>query len=64
MMEVETKLRVLDEEFSMTYDRNPFETIKSRLKRPVSIIEKMKRRGYPLTVEEIERRLNDIAGIV
>ena len=38
MMEVETKLRVLDEEFSMTYDRNPFETIKSRLKRPVSII--------------------------
>ena len=29
MMEVETKLRVLDEEFSMTYDRNPFETIKS-----------------------------------
>ena len=63
MMEVETKLRVLDEEFSMTYDRNPFETIKSRLKRPVSIIEKMKRRGYPLTVEEIERRLNDIAGI-
>lgn len=63
MMEVETKLRVLDEEFSMTYDRNPFETIKSRLKRPVSIIEKMKRRGYPLTVEEIERRLIDIAGI-
>ena len=63
MMEVETKLRVLDEEFSMTYDRNPFETIKSRLKKPVSIIEKMKRKGYPLTVEEIERRLNDIAGI-
>ena len=63
MMEVETKLRVLDEEFSLTYDRNPFETIKSRLKRPVSIIEKMKRRGYPLTVEEIEKRLNDIAGI-
>ena len=63
MMEVETKLRVLDEEFSMTYDRNPFETIKSRLKRPVSIIGKMKRRGYPLTVEEIEKRLNDIAGI-
>lgn len=63
MMEVETKLRVLDEEFSLTYDRNPFETIKSRLKRPVSIIGKMKRRGYPLTVEEIERQLNDIAGI-
>ena len=63
MMEVETKLRVLDEEFSLAYDRNPFETIKSRLKRPVSIIEKMKRKGCPLTVEEIEKQLNDIAGI-
>lgn len=63
MMEVETKLRVLDEEFSLTYNRNPFETIKTRLKRPASIIEKMQRKGYPLTVEEIERRLNDIAGI-
>ena len=56
MMEVETKLRVLDEEFSMTYDRNPFETIKSRLKRPVSIIEKMKRRGYRSAVSQFPRQ--------
>ncbi len=63
MMEVETKLRVLDQEFSMAYNRNPFETIKARLKSPISIVEKMKRKGYPLTVDNIEANLNDIAGI-
>ena len=32
MMEVETKFRVLNEELSLEYDRNPIETIKTRLK--------------------------------
>ena len=47
----------------MTYNRNPFETIKSRLKKPISIIDKMRRKGMPLSVENIERTLNDIAGV-
>ena len=34
IMEVETKFNVLDKEFSLTYDRNPIQTIKSRLKSP------------------------------
>ena len=37
--EIETKLRVLDEEFSIRADRNPIQTIKSRVKKPISIIE-------------------------
>ena len=41
IMEVETMLKVLNSEFSMQYDRNPFESIKSRLKSPRSIIEKL-----------------------
>ncbi len=61
--EVETKLYVLNDEFSMQYKRNPIETIKSRVKRPESIIEKVKKKGIPLTVESIEKNLNDIAGI-
>jgi putative GTP pyrophosphokinase len=67
IMEVETKLNVLNEEFSNQYDRNPFESIKSRLKSPVSIIEKLKRRGVELSeetlAEAIEANLNDVAGI-
>jgi putative GTP pyrophosphokinase len=61
--EIETKLNVLNDEFSISHERNPFESIKSRVKEPASIVEKMHRRGYELTVENIEAKLNDIAGI-
>ena len=63
IMEVETKFNVLNEELSLQYDRNPIETIKTRLKSPESIMEKLSRRGYPMTVESIEQNLNDIAGV-
>ena len=63
MMEVETKFNVLNEELSLQYDRNPIESIKTRLKSPESIAEKLQRRGFPLTVESIEENLNDIAGV-
>lgn len=63
IMEVETKFRVLDENLSLMYDRNPIETIKTRLKSPESIIEKMHRLGHRITVENIEQNLHDIAGI-
>ena len=37
IMEVETKLNVLNQEFSLQYDRNPFESIETRLKDPVTM---------------------------
>lgn len=63
MMEVSTKFHVLNEELSLQYDRNPIETIKTRLKSPESIAEKLGRKGLPLTVESIENSLNDVAGV-
>lgn len=63
IMEVETKLRVLDMELSMDMDKNPIEAIHSRLKRPQSILEKLQRRGYPITLASIRENLLDIAGI-
>ena len=63
MMEVETKLNVLDQEFSLRYDRNPISNIKTRLKSPVSIRGKLERRGLDVTVENIEQHLNDVAGV-
>ena len=44
IMEIETKFKVLDEQFSLQYDRNPIETIKSRLKSPEGIAKKVKRK--------------------
>ncbi len=65
MMEVSTKFNVLNEELSLQYDRNPIESIKTRLKSPESIGEKLQRKGaiFPLTVENIEQSINDIAGV-
>ena len=63
LREIETKLNVLNDEFSLQYNYNPIETIKTRVKEPMSIIEKMKRKGIPPSIENIENTLNDIAGI-
>lgn len=63
MMEVETKFNVLNEELSLQYDRNPIETIKTRLKSPESILEKLHRKNHPVTVDSIEQNLNDVAGV-
>ena len=51
IMEVETKFNVLNEELSIQYDRNPIETVKSRLKKPRSIGEKLERLGIEVSVE-------------
>ena len=63
MMEVETKFRVLSEELSLEYDRNPIETIKTRLKSVESIGDKMMSLNLPLTVDSIEKHLHDVAGV-
>lgn len=63
LREIETKLIVLSSEFNINYNRNPIETIKTRLKTPDSIINKLRRRGFPLSLESIEQNLNDIAGL-
>lgn len=63
MMEVETKFRVLSENLSLEDDRNPIEAIKTRMKSPESIVNKLRRRDLPLTVESIEANLNDVAGV-
>lgn len=63
IMEVETKLNVLNEEFSLRFDRNPISSIKSRLKSPLSMKEKLERKGLPITIASIEQNLNDVAGV-
>ncbi|MGM9533438.1 GTP pyrophosphokinase [Intestinibacter sp.] len=63
IMEVETKFKVLNQEFSLEYDRNPIETIKTRLKSTESIVKKLVKRDLPLTVRSIEDNLNDVAGV-
>lgn len=63
IMEVETKFKVLDEQFSLQYERNPIETIKSRLKNPDAIAAKLKKKNLPFTVESVENQIFDVAGV-
>lgn len=63
IMEVETKFKVLNEEFSLQYDRNPIETIKSRLKSADGIVEKLNKKSLPFTVDAIEAYIKDVAGV-
>lgn len=63
LMEVETKFRVLNQQFSLEQDYNPIETIKTRLKSPESIKGKLERKNLSFTSESIENNLYDIAGI-
>lgn len=63
IMEIETKFKVLDEQFSLYYDRNPIESIHTRIKSEASIIEKLKRKNLDLTIESMEKNIFDIAGI-
>ena len=63
MMEVETKFKVLNEQFSIQYDRNPIETIKTRLKSAESLANKLRRKNLSLSIDAIENNINDVAGI-
>ena len=47
--EIRTKLEVLDDEFSVKYNRNPISSIKSRIKTPLSIYNKLQKLGYDFT---------------
>ncbi|MDD7389626.1 MAG: GTP pyrophosphokinase family protein [Lachnospiraceae bacterium] len=63
IMEVETKLNVLDQEFSLHYDGNPFESIETRLKSPASIVNKLHKKGLEVSVDSIWENLHDVAGV-
>lgn len=63
MMEIETKLNVLNEEFSLQHDRNPISSIKTRLKTFDSIARKLHKYGLEPNLESVEEHINDVAGV-
>ena len=61
--EIKTKLQVLNDELSIKRQRNPIEFIKTRVKQPDSIASKLRRKGYPVTVQSVFENLSDGAGV-
>lgn len=50
-------------ELSVKNQRNPIEMIKSRVKKPLSIVEKLQRRGLEVSLESMVKNLDDVAGV-
>lgn len=61
--EVTTKLEILNDELSLDSRKNPIQFIKSRVKKPLSIVKKLKAMDKEINIESIMTSLNDIAGI-
>lgn len=63
MREVETKISILRDEFAHHHAYNPIEHVKSRVKSPDSIVEKVARRGIEPDFASIREHITDIAGV-
>lgn len=61
--EVYTKLEILNDEYQVKFDYNPIHNIDYRLKSPKSIVGKLQKNNWPLTIESMRTNLFDIAGI-
>ncbi|MDF2538827.1 MAG: hypothetical protein K0S76_1848 [Herbinix sp.] len=63
LKEINTKLEILNNEFKLAHQYNPIEHITSRIKSPQSIAKKLRHNQKELTVENIVKYVNDVAGI-
>ena len=63
LKEIGTKLEILNDEFKFVHKYNPIEHIESRLKSEESIMRKLLRKGVDVTVENIQKYIDDIAGV-
>lgn len=61
--EILTKVNILRQEFEATHAYSPIEHVRSRLKSPESLLQKVVRTGCEPDVAAIRARVRDIAGI-
>ena len=61
--EVTTKFDVLNDDMALRYKRNPIETVKSRIKHPRSIVKKLMKNDFPVTLDSVAENLSDVAGV-
>ncbi len=63
LKEINVKIEILNNEFVHIYNYTPIEHVKSWLKTAESIVKKMKRHKYEVTISNMTEKLSDIAGI-
>ena len=63
LREVSARLESLDDRFQAENDHNPIHHMECRMKTVDSILEKVRRRDFPMTSEGIRDNVRDVAGI-
>lgn len=63
LIQMESRIKVLNNELTHVYSYNPIEYIKMRLKTPESIMKKLRKHGYTVTLDNMIEHVKDIAGI-
>lgn len=63
LRKVVTKIDIMNGEFAHIHKYNPIEHVKSRIKEPHSIVKKLKRQNREVTLENMLKYINDIAGV-
>lgn len=63
LIQMRSRIEVLDKELSHVYSYNPIEYVKSRLKTPESIMKKLRKNGHSISIDDMVEYVNDIAGI-
>ena len=63
MKKARIKLEIFNTEYKLGYQRNPINSIYTRLKRFASIMEKLERNGIPFSLDNIENNIYDVAGL-
>ena len=63
LIQMNSRIEVLNNELNHVYSYNPIEYVKMRLKTPESIMKKLKKHGYSISIDDMVEHVNDIAGI-
>ena len=50
----------VSQEYSLEYDKNPIEAIKSRVKSPESLAKKIRRKNIPMSLTSIEENIKEL----
>ena len=63
LIQMRSRIDVLNNELSQVYSYNPIEYVKTRLKTPESIMQKLRKQGHSFNVNDLVEYIHDIAGI-
>ena len=63
LIQMNSRIEVLNNELNHVYSYNPIEYVKTRLKTPESIMKKLKKNGHSVSIDDMVEYVNDIAGL-